>query len=529
MNWVTRLGRSLAWGLLVSLIYSSCVNAADFAGAGVGAIPDNNPSGINITFSVSGIVQPINRVRLRLTMSHTYVGDLEATLTSPSGISHLMIFGGIGRTRSTSGYSSNLGGTYTFEDSGGDVWAAAGPPLGDIGTIASGHYSTSTGGTVLSSRGGCSTSMSGAFNGLSGAHVNGTWTLKIADLSAADVGSVSSALLSVLDDEIFTDSYDRTRGTCKLAQFDFTGTGRSSYLVVRNTGGGSAGAVTWYVQSNDGTISGTQQNFILGIATDFFVPGDFDGDGIYDAAVWSPGPAGTAHFTVRRSSRPADVALTVVFGQTGDDPAHIGDYDGDGFDDFAVYRAGAAVGNPSHTLVHFTRGGADRDLVTGENGAFPAGGVDYTGDGRADMAMQTNAGGGVGQFRIYNGTTGTIANTFNFGTPTDSIVVGNHSGNALYDITVVHGNAGNIVWTTYDMGTNIGQPGVNWGLSATDFVLSGDYDGDGLDDYAVWHPSATPDASLFSIRPSASPGSPITLNLGQTGDYPVANQRTTLV
>ncbi len=526
MNCVKRFGRSVACGLLVPWIFTFGAHAADFVGAGVGAIPDNSPTGLTITFSVSGIVQPINKVRLRLGLAHTFMSDLEATLTSPNGVAHLLVFGRAGRNpASFFGYPADLNGTYTFDDTGSDLWASA-APLSSTGILASGRYATSTGGTNLSNHGGCSTSLSGAFDGLSGVNVNGTWTLKIADLVSSDTGSISSAVLSVLDDQIFTDSYDRTRGTCKLAQFDFTGTGRSSYLVVRNTGGGSTGAITWFVQNNDGTTTGTQQNFILGIATDFFVPGDFDGDGIYDAAVWTAGAAGIAHYTVRRSSRPTDTPLIVVFGQTGDDAAHIGDYDGDGFDDFAVYRSGASAGNPSHTLVHLTRGGADRNLTTGENGAFPAGGVDYTGNGRADMAVQANAGGGVASFRIYDGTLGTIANSFNFGTPTDVIVVGNHSGNALYDITVIRGNAGNIVWTTYDMGTNTGQPAVTFGTSATDFALSGDYDGDGLDDYAVWRPSATPGASLFSIRPSATPGSPITVNFGQNGDYPVANQRT---
>lgn len=518
-----RVVRLLAWAFVCASTFSTAVHSADFSGTGVGSIPDNNATGITINFAVSGVANPVNRVRLRLAMTHTWIGDLEATLTSPGGTARLKMLGRPGvKPGSTFGYSANVDGAYTFEDTGGDLWATA-QPLASASVVPAGSYSTSTGGTTLSFHGGCATSMSGAFDGLSGVNVNGTWTLKIADLGVGDSGSVSSATLSVLDDSIFASGNDRTRGTCKLAQFDFTGTGRSSYLVVRNTGGGPSGAVTWYIQDNDGTTVGAQQNFVLGNATNYFLAGDFDGDGIYDATVWD-GTIG--QYTVRRSSRPTDVPLVVNFGQSGDDPTHIGDYDGDGFDDFAVYRAGATTGVTSHTLIHLNRGGPDRNLTTGENGAFPAGGVDYTGDGRADMAMQANAGGGVASFRIYDGTTGSIVKSFNFGTPVDIIVVGNHSGNALYDITAAHSSSGNIAWTTYDMGTSTGQPTVNWGSSATDFVLSGDYDGDGLDDYAIWRTSSTPGASLFYIRPSATPASPITLNFGQGGDYPVANGRS---
>ncbi|HET8942080.1 MAG TPA: hypothetical protein VFN13_08850 [Rudaea sp.] len=522
MNCATRCRQSLVGGLLALAMFAGCAQAADFVGGGTGAIPDNNASGLNITFSVSGIVHPINRVRLRLTMTHLFVSDLEATLTSPNGISHLMIFGRTGRIANFFGYGSDLGGTYTFEDTGGNLWAAAGPPLSASGTIAPGHYSTSTGGTLLSNHGGCATSMAATFNDLSGLQVNGTWTLKIADLAGGDTGSVSSAVLSVLDDSIFTDSYDRTRGTCKLAQFDFSGTGRTSYAVIRKTSGNPGAATTWYILSNDGTGTGAHQDFIFGTAADYFGAGDFDGDGISDAVAWNPS---TGVWTVRRSSRPF-TPYTVTFGQSGDDPRQIGDYDGDGFDDLAVYRSGLLSADPSYTLIHLTRGGPDRDLVTGEKGAFANGGVDYTGNGRADIAIQANAGGGVASFRIYDGTSGALVNSFNFGTPSDTLITGNHAGNALYDITTTKSSGGNFVWTTYDVGAAVGQPSVNWGASATDYVLSGDYDGDGLDDYAVWHPDAVAAQNVFSIRPSSAPNSPITINLGLSGDYPVGNSRT---
>lgn len=78
-------------------------------------------------------------------------------------------------------------------------------------------------------------------------------------------------------------------------------------------------------------------------------------------------------------------------------------------------------------------------------------------------------------------------------------------------------------WTSYDMGTSTGQPSAAFGASATDYVLSGDYDGDGLDDYAVWRPSATAGESKFMVRGSVS--TVADMPWGQNGDYPIANVR----
>jgi hypothetical protein len=140
---------------------------------------------------------------------------------------------------------------------------------------------------------------------------------------------------------------------------------------------------------------------------------------------------------------------------------------------------------------------------------------------------QTGRIGGCGaKFRLYNGVTGALFDTVNFGTPTDIIVVGNHTGTALSDITVIRGVAGEIVWTTRDGETGIGQPSVNFGASATDFPLSGDYDGDGLDDYAFWRPNPDPALCKFSIRRSTVTATPLDIFMGQNGDYPVGNTRS---
>lgn len=142
------------------------------------------------------------------------------------------------------------------------------------------------------------------------------------------------------------------------------------------------------------------------------------------------------------------------------------------------------------------------------------------------MAIQSNAGGGAARIRIFSGISGALINDFNFGTPTDVLVTVTHSGSQVADLTAVRGVSGAINWTTRDTVTGIGQPTVILGASATDFVISGDYDGDGIDDYAVWRPSVTAGQSKFIVRRSSAPVTPSELFFGQNGDLPIANGRS---
>ncbi len=522
----------LVFGLLT---VSPPVSAADFAGAG-GVIPDGSANGLNIQFAVSGIVRPVGRVRIGVNLTHTFVGDLQATLTSPNGLARLVVFSRVGYKRgAVDGTSANLSGNYIFDDDAtNDLWSTV-APIPDAGVVPPGTYRTSTAGrsSQLTLHGGCSTYLTLAFGGLSGAQVNGTWTLNVADVAGSDSGSVASALLTIEERvQIFSSGFEESgpglgltalSTNCRKAFGDFTGTGMSSYTVLRNTGGGPGGAMTWFVKNNDGTAAGGTNSFLLGNEGNLFLDGDFDGDGIADAAVWVPT---TGVYTIRRSSRPTDTVLTAQLGQVGDDPTHGGDYDGDGVTDLTVVRAGTNIGEVSQTIIRLSSTGALRTLTTGENGSFPIGGIDYDGDRRADMGVQSNAGGGVSRLRLYNGITGNQFGDFTFGTPTDVMVLGSHTGSLIGDITMTRGSLGEILWTTRDTETGIGQPSVVFGMSATDFTIAGDFDGDGIDDYAIWRRSVNPGESKFSIRRSLNPGAPFDVPFGQNGDYPIGNARS---
>ena len=510
---------------LVAILLPGAAAAVDFEGGNLGPIPDNNPAGRDVAFAVSGITSSLADVSVSMTLAHSYAFDLRAELVSPSGVTRRVVFGRTGSN--ATGGNSDLAGTYRFGDRfQSDWWFAAATAAG--GVIPSGSYRSSTAGAAsVIKTGGCATLLTFAFKDLTPAQINGIWTLHLEDVAASDTGSISAATLSLsgTDDLLFGNGFDDiVRGSCVRAQFDYTGSNRSSYVVVRNTGGGPGGAITWYVRDNDGTASGFERSYELGTASDQFVGGDFDGDGLWDPATYTTGTPG--RFKVLLSSRPGAPPFQLDFGQPGDNARQAGDYDGDGKADFAVYRAGANSGDPSFMLIRLSSNGSDRILPSGSNGNFAAGGSDITGDGVADVAMQSNAGGGNAEFNIHTGTNGAVVDTFLFGTPTDVIVCGNHSGNARADVTVIRGVGGAIQWNTRDGASGVAQPPVSFGVSATDFALSGDFDGDGLDDYSVWRPNADPAQTRFLVRPSQTPGTPFEVNFGQNGDYPVGNART---
>jgi hypothetical protein len=296
------------------------------------------------------------------------------------------------------------------------------------------------------------------------------------------------------------------------APIDFSGDSRSDFAIVRNTGGGPSGAITWWV-SNAVTSAATAYQW--GMATDFFIPGDYDGDALEDPAIWRAGPVGTAGCWVKRSTNGA--AQFTPFGQTGDDPTVLGDYDGDGKIDCAVYRAGVMAGMASHWWYKRSSDGGVGFIQWGQNGDFPVPG-DFNGDGVADVAVQRNAGGGNANFFIRL-STGAIF-VIMFGTPTDVVVPGDYDGDGVTDIATVRGASGNILWWVRSSATGTATP-TFFGASATDFPVQGDYDGDGKTDHAVFRPSATPGATQFFVLRST--GGLLARAWGQNGDYPVAN------
>lgn len=299
---------------------------------------------------------------------------------------------------------------------------------------------------------------------------------------------------------------------------DFNGDGKTDFAVVRNTGGGAGGQVTWFMNLNGTGVTNASE---WGLASDFFVPVDYDGDSKTDIAVWRPAAATVAAFYILQSG--TNTARVEAFGQTGDDPTVVGDYDGDGKADLAVYRAGLTSAD---TSTWFYRGSLNNPsgnvtyALWGVGGDFPAPG-DYDGDSRNDLVIQRNDGGGQARFWMQQSTDGFT--TVLFGTSTDIIVPGDYDGDGKTDIAVARGVSGAWNWFVRpsSTGTVSAAPDAVFGSTATDFLTQGDYDGDGKTDFGVWRSSATPGASGFWFLGSTS--GTLSVPFGAQGDYPVAN------
>ncbi|MGD9562168.1 MAG: FG-GAP repeat domain-containing protein [Pyrinomonadaceae bacterium] len=296
------------------------------------------------------------------------------------------------------------------------------------------------------------------------------------------------------------------------APVDINGDGKTDFVTIRNVGGGSSGQVRWFTSFQDGFPTSTTD---WGIASDFFVPADYDGDGRDDFAVWRPGSPGVFYIVMSATQ----TLFTETFGQTGDDPTVVGDYTGDNIDDLAVYRAGATPADQSTWYYRsITAPPGIQSVQWGKGGDVPAPG-DYDGDKRNDFVVQRiDSNGFSGRFwkRMATGE----QSSEHFGLWTDSVVPGDYDDDGRTDIAVVRDDNGTLRWEFEPSGT-AGSTVVSdtWGVTATDWIVQGDYDGDGRTDYAIWRPGSpglfyimTVGDRVISIRP-----------WGETGDAPVAN------
>jgi hypothetical protein len=127
----------------------------------------------------------------------------------------------------------------------------------------------------------------------------------------------------------------------------------------------------WRIQYSNGTPAAT---FYWGAPNDKPVPGDYDGDGGSDAAVFRS----DGFWYIRNSSN--NTMTAIQFGSGTDKPIPA-DYNGDGRTDIAVYR-------PSNGTWYFLMSGTNqfsaRQFGVAEDIPVPE---DYDGDERADIAV----------------------------------------------------------------------------------------------------------------------------------------------
>jgi hypothetical protein len=170
---------------------------------------------------------------------------------------------------------------------------------------------------------------------------------------------------------------------------------------------------TWHLR--DGLTTGvTAAQLPFGTASDTPLCGNVDGDAADEPILFH---AGT--WTVRGGFGGADlVAWTVTYGVTAGDVPVVGDWNGDGKDDLAIFRVGGTWHIRSSAAVSGTTVGT---FVYGRQvGDRPVSG-DWDGNGKDDAAIYRN---GQWNLRTNSQVEGATARIFTFGGGTDQPVGG---------------------------------------------------------------------------------------------------------
>lgn len=543
---------------------ANIVPSATFNGTNFGTIPDG-PSPCHagtltprdVTFAASGLSGSVTNVNVSMTFGstvHSFMGDITATLIAPNGASHTIFGRTLATTATSFGDASDLAGPYTFSDTapappnGG--WWQASNTAGTAVAMPTGTYRTTNSGGAGAVNPQPPTSINAAFTGVTNA--NGTWTLRVTDGCQADTGGITAAVLDV------------TAGTPPVAadaNVDFNGDGKTDFVVARGTATplteGSAPSeravrrqfdssqetktrgkfeqsdnalappIYWYSSINGSGVTGVGQ---LGdAATDFITPEDFDGDGRDDLAVWTEGAPTVANFKILQSS--TNTVVTQFFGQTGDDPAIVGDYDGDNKADPAVYRC-PGIADPDGQCYFFFRGSNNNPSgnvtyvpwgfgVAGD--FFPLVG-DFDGDGKNDFCIQraNPASPANGQFVLLKSADLGVE-YINWGLSSDFLIPGDYDGDAKADFCVRRTQAG--TRQNYILTRTGAQSQVQWGITG-DVSVPGDYDGDGKTDLAIWRGNTDPNQNFYWVLNSSNL-SVTNFEWGQcpnvsTCDFPVA-------
>lgn len=212
-----------------------------------------------------------------------------------------------------------------------------------------------------------------------------------------------------------------------------------------------------------------QSNFIWGSQNDKAVVGDYDGDGKTDAAVFR----NDGNWYVLQSSTGAMYALG--FGVSTDIPISA-DYDGDGKTDIAVYRPSTGdwhiwlMGTQQYLGIHW---GINEDVPV------PA---DYDGDGKTDLAVFRPSTG----YWYYLRSSDSGFVSINWGINTDIPIPADYDADGKADAAVFR-KAGGTWFIKHSSDTNYSQ--VNFGQDG-DVPMAIDSNGDGILELTVYRPSS---------------------------------------
>ena len=398
--------------------------AATFTNSTPTPIADNGTT--NIPLTVSGVTGPIGDVTVSLYITHTFDADLDINLIGPDSTT-------IPLTTANGGGGANYGSACTpvtsrttFDDAASSQIAGVSAPF--VGTFRpEGVLKT--------------------FRGKSGAAVNGTWTLRIADTFPTDTGTLQCWSVNIW-----------TGGTAPAGEFD--GDGKSDMTLYRGDG-------QWSILKS---TSGYTSSQVINWGGPGYVPvkGDYDGDGRQDVAVYG---TTTGQWLALKSSTNFTTSFSQSWGGTGYVPEP-GDYDGDGKGDLAVYRESDATWYILLSSTNFT---TTQNVAWGGVGYTPVPGQDFDGDGKADVAVYRES--TSTWYVLKSSTNYTTSLIVTWGGRGYTLVPGDYDGDGKADLGLYYRASG--TWYVLLSGTGYATTLIQgWGGLAYDPV-PGDYDGDG--------------------------------------------------